>query len=75
MKKDVVEDCRILDVNRSTYEGILREGVRHFGGWEWCNASTGEETSSIGYEVNTTDMAFPWVRLYYAFTRTGESIE
>ena len=35
----------------------------------------GEETSSIGYEVNTTDMAFPWVRLSYMFTRTQEHMD
>jgi hypothetical protein len=75
MKKDVVEDCRVLDVNRWTHKGILREGVHHFGGWKWCNAATGEETSSIRYEVNTTDMAFPRVRLYYTFTRTQEHMD
>jgi hypothetical protein len=54
-KKDIVEDCRVLDVSRWTREGILREGVHHFGRWKWCNAATGEETSSIEYEVDTTD--------------------
>src|SRR5918994_916097 len=75
MKKDIVEDCRVLDVNRWTREGILRDRVHHFGGGKWCDAATGEETSSIGYEGNTTDMAFPWVRLYYIFTRTQEHID
>jgi hypothetical protein len=74
-KKDIVEDCHVLDVNRWTREGILREGIHHFGGWKWCNAATGEETSSIGYEVNTADMAFPWIRLYYTFTRTQEHMD
>ena len=74
-KKDTVEGCRVLDVNRWTREGILREGVHHFGGWKWFSAATGEETSSIGYEVNTTDMAFPWVRLFYTFTRTQEPMD
>jgi hypothetical protein len=32
MKKDIVEDCRVLDVNRWTREGILHEGVHRFGG-------------------------------------------
>jgi hypothetical protein len=74
-KKDIVEDCRVLDVNRWTRERILREGVHHCGGWKWYNAATGEETSSIGYEVNTTDMAFPWVRLFYTITRTQEQMD
>lgn len=70
-----MEDCRVLDVNRWTHEGILREAVHHFGGWKWYNAATGEENSSIGYEVNTTDMAVPWIRLYYTFTRTHEHMD
>ena len=74
-KKDIVEDCRILDVNRWTREGILREGVHHFGGWKWCNAATGEETASVGYEVDTTDMAYSWARLSYTFTRTQEHMD
>ena len=74
-KKHVVEDCRVLDVNRWSREGILRKGVHHFGEWKWCSAATGEETSSIGYEVNTTDMAFPWGRLSYTFTRTQEHMD
>jgi hypothetical protein len=74
-KKDIVEDCRILDVNRWTREGILRVGVQKFGGWRWCHHVTGEESSSIGYELNTTEMAFSWVRLYYTFTRTQEQVD
>ncbi len=74
-KKEIVEDCRVLDVNRWTREGILREGVHHVGGWKWCNAATGEETSSIGYEVDTADMALPQVRLYYTLTRTQEPMD
>jgi hypothetical protein len=74
-KNGIVEDCRVLEVNRWTREGILRAEVHHFGGWKWCNTATGEETSSIGYEVNTTDMAFPRVRLYYTFTRTQEQMD
>jgi hypothetical protein len=57
MKKDIVEDCRFLDVNRWTREGILHRGVQKFGGWQWCNHIAGEEISSIGYELNTTGMA------------------
>jgi hypothetical protein len=74
-KKDTAEDCRVLDVSRWTREGILRERVQCFGGWKWWNAATGEETSSIGYEVNTTAMTFPWVQLCYTFTRTQEDMD
>ena len=74
-KKDTVEDSRFLDANRWMQEGILREGMRHYGGWTWRNAHTGEQTSSISYEVDTIDMAFPWVRLYYTFTESQVKIE
>jgi hypothetical protein len=74
-KKDTVEDCRFLDANRWMREGILGEGLRHWGGWTWRNAHTGEQTSSIGYEVDTTDMACPWVRLYYTFTASQMHID
>ena len=74
-KKDTVEDCRCLDANRWMREGILREGSRQWGGWTWRNAHTGEKTSSIGYEVDTTDMAYPWVRLYYTFTESQMKID
>jgi hypothetical protein len=74
-KRHSVDDCRVLDVNGWTREGILREGIHHFGRWKWCNAATGEETSSVGYEVKTTDMAFPYIRLYYTFTQTQEHMD
>lgn len=73
-KKDTVEDCRSLDANRWMREGILCEGIRTFGGWTWTNAHTGEKTSSISYEVNTLNPAYRWVRLFYSFTRSNESL-
>jgi hypothetical protein len=75
MKKDTVEDCRFLDMNRWMREGILREGIRRYGGWTWCDAHTGEQTSSIGYELDTTDMTSPWIRLYYTFTESQVKID
>lgn len=74
-KKDAVEDCSSLDINRWMREGGLRQGIHTFGGWHWYNSYTNEKTSSIGYEVNTLDSAFSWVRLFYTFTRTGESMD
>jgi hypothetical protein len=74
-KKDTLEDCRCLEANRWMREEMLREGMRHWGGWTWRNAQTGEQTSSIGYEVDTTNMAFPWVRLYYTLTKSQEQID
>jgi hypothetical protein len=74
-KKDTVEDCRFLDASRWMREEILCAGIRRWGSWIWRNAQTGEQTASIGYEVNTTDMAVPWVRLYYTFTASQVNID
>jgi hypothetical protein len=74
-KKDTVEDCRFLDTNRWGREGILGEGLRRYGCWTWWNARTGEQTSSIDYEVDTTDMACPWVRLSYTVTASQAKID
>lgn len=73
-KKDTVEECRSLDANRWMREGILRENLHTWGGWNWLNYA-GEKTSSIGYEVDTTNSAFPWVRLFYTFTNRNESLD
>jgi len=73
-KKTVVEDCRELDANRWMREKLLVGGVWHSGGWVWCNAQTGEQISSIGYEVCTLDMSRPWVRLNYTFTASQENV-
>src|SRR4029453_4190780 len=37
-----------------------------FGAVEWTNQRTGALESSIGYEIDTMNMAAPWVRLSYA---------
>src|SRR5262249_15874509 len=74
-KKAGGEDCRDLDANRWTREGLLKAGVWHYGRWCWFrDAARTEETASIGYEVNTSgDPAY--VRLTYTLTRTQEQID
>jgi hypothetical protein len=74
-KKTVVEECRALDANRWMREKVLAPGVHLSGGWTWRNATTGEQTSAIGYEVCTREMAEPWVRLHYTFTRDGQAVD
>jgi len=74
-KKRTVEDCRRIDANHWMREGVMREGVRQSGGWAWTNRSTGEQTASISYEVDTADPDGPWVRLFYRLTRSGEEID
>lgn len=48
-KKDLVEDCRSLDVNRWHREGLLRPG--QWFGWAWKR--DGKEEASIGVTVLT----------------------
>ena len=48
-----MEDCRVLDANRWAREGVLRPEQYRRGLWAWYRG--GEKTSSIGYEVDTTD--------------------
>jgi hypothetical protein len=69
-RKDTVEDCRALDANRWMREGILRQDIVRSGMWRWLHAGTGERTASIGYQVDTTDEAAPWVRLHYSVNGT-----
>ena len=66
-KKTTVGECRHFDTVDLRRAGVLREGTHWLGGWRWWNAHTGEETSSIGLEIDTTDAARPWVRLFYTF--------
>jgi hypothetical protein len=74
-KKTVVEHCRDLDASRWMREKILVPGVHQSGGWYWRNATTGEQTSALNYEVCTLDTADPWVRLSYTITRSGQAVD
>jgi hypothetical protein len=65
-KKRVVEDCLTLEADRWTREKILAPGVHHSGRWVWRDICTGQETSSLNYEVCTLDMDLPWLRLSYS---------
>ena len=74
-KKTVVEDCKSLDANRWMREGILKAGVWHSGGWAWFrDKEHTEQSSSIGYEVNTRDDP-SWLRLYYTFTQNQQALD
>lgn len=71
-KKTTVEECEDLDANRWMREDILKAGVHRAGGWRWVYR--GGRENSIDYEVDTRDMACPFVRLSYTLThaRTRE---
>lgn len=74
-KKTVVENCRRLDVNQLMREGALRAGTHSSGAWNWSDARTGEQKSSIGYEFWTLDGTAPWLRLFYTFTETQDRLD
>ena len=52
----------------------MQEGIQRRGYWRWRNHITRNIVASIGYEVNTTDSASPWVRVYYSIPGTREKI-
>ena len=66
--RPVVEDARTIDVDRLRQEGVLRPHVHQTGYWGWWNTHNGEQTSSIGYELDTTAAA-GWIRLQYTITK------
>ena len=72
--KTTVEDCRQLDTRHLKREELLDWGLHWRGAWFWKNARTGETIADIGLEVNTTDRARPWVRLFYTIKSKGEHL-
>jgi hypothetical protein len=49
--------------------------VWHSGSWCWYrDASRQEQTSAIGYEVNTLEQP-PWLRLTYTFTEKKDALD
>ena len=73
--RTTVESCRPLDANRWMREGILVQRIKSKGSWVWLDSITGENKSSIGYEVDTTHINIPWVRLYYTITGSREQVD
>src|SRR4051794_25358384 len=75
-KATTVEESRSLDANRWAREKILRPNVHHRGSWCWYReAARTEQTSSLDYEVDTLDPAWPRLWLRYSINRTGESLD
>ena len=73
--KTTVEDCVSLNINPLVRGRALYAGIHGFGTISWTSTRTGKETASLGYEVNTLDLSFPWIRLFYTITRTGEKVD
>jgi hypothetical protein len=64
-KKTVVEDCLSLDANRWTRGGILIPGVHQSGGWTWEDLMLEKDILCLQYELDTLDLAAPWMRVSY----------
>jgi hypothetical protein len=74
-KRDTVEDCLALDVNKLTRDRMLREGRLVSGSLTWTNTRTGEQVSSLGFEADTRDGASGSLRLTYTIRRTGDQLD
>src|SRR5262245_52379356 len=68
-KKTTVEDCKGIDANRWKREGILKAGVLLYGSWRWTYPSGGG--FSVNYEVDTRELTWPTVRLWYSWVWTS----
>ena len=72
-KKTTVEECLQLDMAQLNREGMLSWDLRWLGTWRWTYADGA--TCSISLEVDTTDRARPWVRLFYTDKRKGQDVD
>lgn len=70
--KRTVESCFALDVNWMTREGIFDPDGSPAGAIRWFNDRTGQETSSIGYELNASER---WLRLHYQRVSVHEKMD
>jgi hypothetical protein len=73
--KTAAEDCTVLSADELTRSKLLRSAHWKSGSLAWQDSFTGEEVSSVGYELNTHDPQKPWLRLHYTHTRTGEELD
>lgn len=73
-RKTTVEECSRLPIKYFTDNNIIGPERWASGTLYWKKPSTGETTSSLGYEVDTRNMAQPRIRLRYTITwrRSGE---
>ncbi|MCG2777913.1 MAG: hypothetical protein L6406_19770 [Desulfobacterales bacterium] len=66
-KKNTVEDCRNLDINRWMREGIVKPNTHRFGVWAWYRDK--KKVASIGYESDC-DGNSGYIRLFYTWNKT-----
>ena len=73
--KITVEDCLILNINKLVRDRTLYADLHRTGTLTWTNRVTGATISSVGYEVDTSNLSIPWLRLFYTHTGTGEKVD
>lgn len=66
--KMTVEGCRTLDINSFVRHGVVGKGYRS-GSWVWTDATTGEQTSAIGYTFEVNGEFNATLRLQYTTGR------
>ena len=74
-KKDTVEDCLTLNVDKLVRNRVLYSGLHSYGTLTWTNTAIGKKISSCGYEVNSESPSASWFRLSYTVTRTEEKVD
>jgi hypothetical protein len=74
-RKTTAEECLAISASCWTRAGILRTGTLQSGRWVWTDPSTGEESSSVGFLVNTVDGTEPWAWLTYTAEVSGERLD
>ena len=60
-----VDEGLKLDINKLKRDGLIGLNSSRSGTLTWTRVGTGEETGSIGYEVNTLDLNDMWMRVHY----------
>lgn len=66
--RSTVEESRVLDINRWVRQGWFEPGVWRSGSLVWRYPDEEEILASIGYQVDTTSLHDPHVRLHYTIT-------
>ena len=70
-----VEHCATLTADRMARQGILRPLRHTTGHWGWERVASREDGPTLEFELDTTDMADPWIHLWYRPSPGGRVID
>lgn len=71
-RRDLVEDCWVIDLNFMVRDGLLDVKHRVKSSLHWWQRDSGKEVSSIGYEL---DLREQWIGLQYRRLPGGEPVD